>query len=408
MSGIHLFGVRSRTLLFVLLCGCVPLWSQVPVKVKEKTDTVPLTLVYESRAAIERGIGFLLDRQTPDGAWLQSPPITALACIALHRGVAPNVGVMRERAVEKGRQFVLSNVRSDGAICAEDRSYVNYSTAICLSALAILGKPVDIEVMKNARHFLIGLQLDEDNKDNPTDRSNPFYGGIGYGSAGPKSPDLSNTQTALEALAMTDFLDREPYSQDPEEAVEGKLAWNKALAFLAAVQNLDKTKEGTWIVSGAKDGGFFYTPVSSKASDKLGDSDTLRSYGSMTYAGLKSMIYAQLDREDPRVKAAVDWACQHYTLDENPGMGPEGHFYYLHTFAKALAVLGEDVLTTADGTPRRWRVDLIQKLLQLQKGEGQWVNDASGRWQESIPELVTCYALISLEVALGDRIRVEK
>jgi squalene-hopene/tetraprenyl-beta-curcumene cyclase len=45
----------------------------------------------------------------------------------------------------------------------------------------------------------------------------------------------------------------------------------------------------------------------------------LRSYGSMSYAGLLSMIHAQVDKNDPRVKAVIDWLSKNYTHDENPG-----------------------------------------------------------------------------------------
>jgi squalene-hopene/tetraprenyl-beta-curcumene cyclase len=362
------------------------------------------TIVLESRAAIERGIGFLLDKQMANGSWLGSPAVTGLACMALHRGVAPKYGVVRDLAVEKGRRFILSNVRQDGAICPEDRSYVNYSTAICLTALATLDNPVDIAVMRKARQFLIGMQLDENHAEHPTTRQNAFYGGIGYGSGGPTRPDLSNTQLALEALYQTRHLAREPFAEDPDEAKQADLAWQKALDFLAAVQNIEKTKDGRWVVTDEKDGGFIYRPDQSKASEKYGDEEALRSYGSMTYAGIKSMIYAQLEPDDPRVVAAVDWTRRYYTLDRNPGMGPEGHYYYLHTFAKAHSVFREELVETPDGKKHHWRTDLLQKLLKLQKGDGQWVNDASGRWQESVPELVTCYALLSMEMALGEQI----
>ena len=156
-----------------------------------------------------------------------------------------------------------------------------------------------------------------------------------------------------------------------------------------------------------KDGGFVYRPDQSKASDKQGQVETLRSYGTMTYAGLKSMLYAKLEHDDPRVKAAMEWARKHYTLDENPGMGPEGHFYYLHTFAKAHSALGGDAVVTPDGKQHAWRTDLVRKLVGMQKGDGQWTNDASGRWQESMPELVTPYALICLEIALGDHLKAK-
>ena len=61
----------------------------------------------------------------------------------------------------------------------------------------------------------------------------------------------------------------------------------------------------------------------------------------MTYAGLKSMIYAGVKKDDPRVKAAYEWVQKHYTLDENPGMGGNGLYYYYHTFAKALDAIGD-------------------------------------------------------------------
>jgi len=44
----------------------------------------------------------------------------------------------------------------------------------------------------------------------------------------------------------------------------------------------------------------------------------LRSYGSISYAGLLSYIYADLQRDDPRVQAAFDWLRGNYTLDEIP------------------------------------------------------------------------------------------
>ena len=39
----------------------------------------------------------------------------------------------------------------------------------------------------------------------------------------------------------------------------------------------------------------------------------------MTYAGLKSFLYAGVSKDDPRVKAAVEWVRKHYTVTENPG-----------------------------------------------------------------------------------------
>ena len=53
------------------------------------------------------------------------------------------------------------------------------------------------------------------------------------------------------------------------------------------------------------------------------------------------------------LKAAVNWCRHHYTLEENPGMGTAGLYYYYHTFAKAMDALGEDrsSMPRASSTP---------------------------------------------------------
>jgi squalene-hopene/tetraprenyl-beta-curcumene cyclase len=55
-----------------------------------------------------------------------------------------------------------------------------------------------------------------------------------------------------------------------------------------------------------------------------------------------------------------------------------------------------DFLKLKDGTLVDWRVNLAEKLMNIQKGDGSWANDAAGRWMESDPELVTSYMLMAL------------
>ena len=171
------------------------------------------------------------------------------------------------------------------------------------------------------------------------------------------------------------------------------------------VQNVPEDAGASWVVSSddpTMDGGFIYKAGDSKAGAREDNPEALRSYGSMTYAGLKSMIYADLDKDDYRVKAALDWASKNYDLSENPGLGPQGHYYYLQTLSKALNAYEEDVFVLADGTELNWREDLLLKMLELQQPDGSWYNEKHGRWMESIPELVTSYALITMEVALSE------
>jgi squalene-hopene/tetraprenyl-beta-curcumene cyclase len=115
----------------------------------------------------------------------------------------------------------------------------------------------------------------------------------------------------------------------------------------------------------------------------------------MTYAGLKSMIYAGLSTDDPRVAAATEWARQHYTLEENPGLDQQGLFYYFHTFAKSLSVAGFDTFADSDGVEHDWRQELADRLFVLQQEDGSWLNPTD-RWYEGDPNLVTAYALLAL------------
>ncbi|MEQ8835831.1 MAG: hypothetical protein RID07_03410, partial [Lacipirellulaceae bacterium] len=118
-------------------------------------------------------------------------------------------------------------------------------------------------------------------------------------------------------------------------------------------------------------------------------------YGSMTYAGLTSKIYAGVDRNDPRVKAAFEWISKYYSLQENPGLGTSGLYYYFHTFAKALDAIGEETLTDADGTKHNWREELATTLINRQRPDGSWAND-NQRWLEADANLSTGYALMAL------------
>jgi squalene-hopene/tetraprenyl-beta-curcumene cyclase len=76
-------------------------------------------------------------------------------------------------------------------------------------------------------------------------------------------------------------------------------------------------------------------------------------------------------------------------------MGDAGLYYYFHTAAKALHVLGQNQFMDADGKAHDWRKDLIDVLLRAQNENGSWVNNNS-RWLEDDANLVTSYALLAL------------
>ncbi|MDD4097663.1 MAG: prenyltransferase/squalene oxidase repeat-containing protein [Lentisphaeria bacterium] len=339
-------------------------------------------------AAQSRGASFLLSRQQPDGAWMHHPAITALAVM----GIADAPEYDRPEVKEKitmALDFIVQAAQPDGSLTdpRDRRSYPVYTTSICLIALTRFNRPGDQAVIRRARDYLLS-------DDAVSDATGGAAAGIGYGRK--TRADLNNTAWALEALYLTDHLDREPFSQNPEQAKKADLAWGKALQFLTHCQNLSDTHQSAWLKSAPPEdkGGFIYSPAEALKEDAT--PQALRSYGSMTYSGLKSLIYAKVSKDDVRVKSALEWLQRFYTLAENPGIGDSGYYYYLHTFGKTLDLFDLATVTDAKGNQHDWRTELVNTIAARQKDDGSWANDKSGRWMESLPELTTSYVLMTL------------
>lgn len=325
----------------------------------------------------QRALDYLRTSQADDGSWTtkKEPGIGGLVVTAaLRSGLKPD-----DPMVARGLKYLSTFIQPDGGIYPPDSTHKNYQTCIALLAFHEANKTGTYDkLIANADKFLRKLQWDEDEG---KDRADTNYGGAGYG--GHARPDLSNTQFLLEALKAAGAK-----ADDP--------AFQKALIFISRTQNLETEANTTPFAAKINDGGFYYTPAAGGAS-MAGQTENggLRSYASMTYAGLKSMIYAGVGPNDPRVKAAFNWIKKHYTVESNPGMGEQGLYYYHHTFAKALDALGVDLVEDADGKKHDWRKDLADHLFAVQKPNGSWVNGAE-RWNEGDPNLATAYALLAL------------
>lgn len=351
-----------------------------------------ISFKHEVQHSIGKGLNWLAAKQNPGGWWSQEeyPALTALVLTAFQGDPSGFYKARETSRIEKGYTHLLRSVKPDGGIYGA--GLATYNTSISLMALYVANRPEYENVIKRARRFLVGQQAESGDLDR---QDSPFYGGIGYGGTY-KHSDLSNTSFALEALYYTRYLERE-VAGDPEVK---QLNWQAALTFVTRCQNLPGYNDQGWATGDPENrGGFVYFPGESKAGEmRLPDGRVaLRSYGSMSYAGLLSYIYAQLDREDPRVRAVFDWLTRHYSLDENPGMGKDGLFYYYHTMPKALHAYGVHLLPLKDGKAVNWRKDLAKRLLDQQHAEGFWVNE-SGRWWEKDPVLVTAYAVLTLEI----------
>lgn len=328
--------------------------------------------------ARKKGIEFLKLAQADDGSWTsaESPGVSGLVTLGmLSAGASPD-----DPAVTKALKHLESFLQSDGGVYSPKAHHGNYETSIAMMAFQAANKDGRYNALvKKAEKYVRGVQWDESEN---TSKDDPKFGGAGYGRTGDR-PDLSNTVFFLEALQTAGAKADDPAVQ-------------KALVFLSRCQNLETEFNTTPFAAKVNDGGFYYTPAAG-GNSQAGNTPQggLRSYGSMTYAGLKSMIFAGLKPDDPRVKAAVDWIQKFYTVEENPGLGQQGVYYYSQMFAKALKTMDVDQITDAQGHKHDWRKELAEQLMKTQKENGSWVNE-NARWMEGDPNLATAYALIAL------------
>lgn len=398
--------------------------------------------------AIERGNEYLKSKQSQEGYWGSPtyPAMSALAVTAALRSPALDRNKPWPEYVQKGMKVVLDSQKKDGGIYG--KGLASYNTSVCMMALLAANKPeYDLPIL-NARKFLI-------NQQNHFAPDNPYTGGIGYGGEGaPPTADLSNTTLALEALHYSRKLATDgKYGEQPD------LDWDAAIQFVSRCQDLPATNDQSWAKDDHDNkGGFAYRPSEEKAgfsgtgkgtdgkkdgkpgiegtqgkadggkpetaAPEKNDKETapkeivsetkpnagaspqkkdekqgkapLRTYGSMSYAGLQSLIYAQVKKDDPRITAVMEWLSRNFTLAENPGMNEQGLYYYYQTMSKALSAAGVDELTLTDGNKVDWRDELANTIISKQKSDGSWVN-TNNRWWEADPVLVTSYMVLALE-----------
>jgi squalene-hopene/tetraprenyl-beta-curcumene cyclase len=332
----------------------------------------------ELQAVLDKAIAYLKSHQNPDGSFspkLGGPGISALVAAGLIRnGLSPE-----DPLVAKTLSYLVKKVRNDGGIY--DKGLANYTTSIALVALKEANTDGRYDaVIKKAAEFLKTLQYDE----SMVEDKDPKFGGVGYDRKD-KRPDLSNTQYFLEALLSAGV------SKDDQGV-------KNALKFISRCQNLaGEYNDQPFARKASPDdqGGLTYSPLVNEKNRNVTPAGGLRSSGAMTYAGLKSFLHAGVSKEDPRVKAAVGWIRRHYTLDESPGQGQAGLYYYYHTFGKAMSAWGEDPFIDASGTKHPWRRELFEALKKRQQADGSWSNKDPS-FLENNPDLATAFALLTL------------
>jgi squalene-hopene/tetraprenyl-beta-curcumene cyclase len=336
----------------------------------------------------DKAVGFLRKSQDTDGSFSKqlSLGITGVATTGLLQSgrVDPDDPVARNAL-----KFIESLINEkDGHLAGENprNQLKNYVTSVNVLALSEVDRilrsagkePRYKKVVDRAGHYLKQLQWDDSEG---IDRKDPRWGGVGYDSK--DRPDLSNSQFAIDALK--DLLPKD----DP--------LFKEASVFVSRCQNFKSEHNDLPTAGLINDGSLRYAPTETKA-DPLANGG-LPGYGSMTYAGVKSLIYAGVDRNDPRVKAAREWIRKNYTVEHNPGMpqarSQQALYYYYHMMAKCLDALGDDFVEDDKGVKHDWRKDITEALAKRQKPDGSWINEAD-RWMEGDPNLVTGYCLMTL------------
>ena len=329
------------------------------------------------QAAIDRAIRYLASQQKDNGSVSAQIGIGPTAMATL--GMLRTGRTVNDPQVAKGLKYLEQYFQENGAICTPDSRIPTYETCIALVCLNQANRDKRYrKTIEAAEAFIRKGQWDESRG---KDKSDLSYGGTGYG--GKSRPDLSNTAFLVDALKSCGAAADDPAIQ-------------KALVFASRCQNLESEHNTTPFASKINDGGFYYTCTLGKQEESRQDpAGGLRSYGSMTYSGFKSLVYAGLTKDDPRMKAALGWIRKNYDVKNNPGMGAAGLFYYYHTFAKAMDVMGQEQFEDAQGVKHDWRRELADSLIEQQKENGSWVN-ANTQWMEGDPNLATAFALLAL------------
>jgi squalene-hopene/tetraprenyl-beta-curcumene cyclase len=277
--------------------------------------------------------------------------------------------------ITKPGDWLMTQQKESGAIVGKDEKNANYETSTAIMALAKLkefdakryGPPID-----KAIGYIKGCQY-------ATAEGDPKSGGVGY-LAGDTKVDLPNSHQFLSALKFAG------YNKDSKE-------FKNALAFLERCQASAEVNKQEWAKT-AKDGGGRYNEKG-VTQDKAGAST-----GALSYALLSSYLYMELPQNDPRRVAVLNYVTTHYSVEDHPGLGADGLYYYYVMMAKALEMNttagGSYIIKTPDGAEHDWTVELGQKMISLQQKDGSFMNSKSSAYWEGDPVLCTAYSMLAM------------
>lgn len=394
-----------------------------------KEGTLELPLADELiRAAADQ----LLALRRPDGHWpsylqkdLPGPAVTALAAWALSR--APeHPGAAEAHSAALDLLLSDANRTRDGAPSrgVEDRfaphPHRTYATALTL--LAAARTPGREAAVKELAGWLAWAQLGEANGVGPFDGR---HGGWSYyddhqGHDGlRRRADVSTARFAIQALGEAGCLT----PADPTAA--------RAELFLDAIQNLSLLSGPTdaWRMRerSLRDGGFAFTPFSSKAGPGEGlEGDQVvvyPSYGTATSDGVLALLVARgidrraatdarLDLPDLRARAGLLWLASRFDLlaipgfpDDRVGWRRSMLFYWWASLAETLHRAGVWQVRRFDGAAHAWAPELVRTLKNHHMRRGNRFAGESRLMHEDDPTIAAAFALVALAAA-RERLRL--
>lgn len=352
---------------------------------------------------------WLVSQQDKSGAWKQGPgpsvAFTSLAVTALAR--APkDLRAKYDGPISRGAEFVASKRNSDGSFGEGPTGAFlkSYTTALAIMALSAVDREKYGDHVRGGQAYLKHNQLKEG-----IDR-----GGSGYGDEEPTKDGMKKTIANLSTTGFTsEAMEASGLPKDDE-------FWKLVVEFVRRCQNNSETNTDREFVEKLKavglsvgdDGGLYYAPSPDRKVHKAGtlkviDKEVVQSYGSMTYHGIKTYLFAGLKKDSPEVKAAIDWVRKNYSVEAHPGFPYDsakrnhlrGLFYYYYVMARAMDAIDERPFRTFDGKEHDWPVELGRQLLKQMKDGRMWVNENPAWWEDN-PLLVTCYVLNTLDLVL--------
>lgn len=310
------------------------------------------------RRAIDAGTRFLLREQGENGSFAQIAPqhpggITALCALALL-----NVGVDANHPRLKAAIDRILEIRDD--------QLSTYTASLRVMALCLANpKKYRNQIASDVRWL--------ESKQIQGDRS---AGGWGYGTGlVDATADASNSQFAILALHEARQIGLPVTEQ----------VWQQATTYWMGMFD-------------ASSGGFYYRHGIPNEP-----------YGSMTCAGISSLIIISENLKDPndavgpngnisccrdskppdQVSRAMEWMAKHFSVQRHPGKGSETKFYYLYGLERAGRISGRRFFGEYD-----WYRLGAAHLIKTQKGTGAWQGTA-GLGEDS--ELIaTSFALLFL------------